>query len=237
MSQAYKNPLITIPDRKVNEVTQSIIDSFPESQGNYTREMYVLLEAVKRYSESNLPVDYWFLDMDEFVGDAILKKKYIEITADIEKAYSQGIKICFAGSCGVGKTMTAVCILKKVVEMGRSALYTTMSDIIAVSTAKNNDDKNDIRRELLEVDFLIIDELDPKHISSSELGSELFGRIIEPIIRTRIQNKLPLFLCTNSPKPTSGFTGALKESISSLMSTIQIVPVIGADQRSKKVKK
>jgi len=237
MNQYYKSSLITIPERKINEVTQSIINSFPESQGNYTREMYVLLEAIKRYSDSNLPVDYWFLTMDEeFVGDSILKKKYIEVTSDIEKAYSQGIKICFAGSCGVGKTMTMACILKKAVEVGRSALYTTMSDIIAVSTAKNNDDKNDIRRELLEVDFLFLDEFDQKHIGSSELSSDLFGRLIEPILRTRIQNRLPLILCTNSPKPTSGFQGALKESISSLFSTIQIIPVLGKDYRAKKEK-
>lgn len=233
MNQSYRNPLITIPERKINEIIQSIVNSFPE--GTSSKECYILIEACNRWGQANIPVDYWFLDMDEFVGDKTLVKKYNEVTVDIEKAYAQGLKLCFAGSHGLGKSYVCSCILKRVVETGRSALYTTLSDIISIMTSKD-EAKDDVRRELIEVDFLVIDEFDPRFMGTSDLAVDLYGRIIEPVIRTRIQNKLPLLLCTNNPKPTSGFQGALKESISSLFSTIQIVPVLGKDHRVTKEK-
>src|SRR5690606_8519381 len=69
--------------------------------------------AIKRYAESNIPVEYWFLDMEtHFKGFATLKKKYDEYTSDIKKTYLDGLAVCFAGSYGVGKSLTSACILK-----------------------------------------------------------------------------------------------------------------------------
>jgi DNA replication protein DnaC len=220
----FKNPLLSIPERKINDTIQKITESFSDS-----KESIILIEAIERYAGANIPVDYWDLNMQDFSGDKVLLKTYNDIVSNIENVYLNGIKYCLAGSHGNGKTMTVSCILKKVVEKGYSGLYTTLADIISVMASKDND-KFEARKVLMDIDFLIIDEFDPRFMGSDN-AADLYGRIIEPILRNRIQNKLPLLLCTNSPNPTSGFTGSLKQSIGSLMSLIHIIPVLGSDYR------
>ena len=97
------------------------------------------------------------------------------------------------------------------------------------------EDKFSIRKELMSVDFLVIDEFDSRHMGT-EQASELFGRILEDIIRSRLQNKLPLIMCTNNPDVTKAFSGSLNKSISSLMHKVQSMVVIGKDFRSNKDK-
>ncbi|NJO18637.1 MAG: hypothetical protein HC877_23790 [Thioploca sp.] len=67
----------------------------------------------------------------------------------------------------------------------------------------------------------------------SENAADLFGRIIEPVIRARIQNRLPLILCTNDIDLTRSFSGSLQISIQSLMKMITFVPVPGKDHRGQ----
>jgi hypothetical protein len=67
----------------------------------------------------------------------------------------------------------------------------------------------------------------------SDNAADLFGRILEPTLRSRIQNNLPLIFCTNSPDVTQSFTGPLRSSIKSLMQRMTVVPVLGEDYRKK----
>jgi hypothetical protein len=65
-------------------------------------------------------------------------------------------------------------------------------------------------------------------------SSDLFGKTLEHIFRTRSQNKLPTIFCSNSPNPIEAFSGALKQSIESLFYKVKIIPVIGQDFRKNK---
>ena len=189
-----------------------------------------MIEAVQRYADSNIPVDYWFLDMANFHGDKSLYKRYEQITADMHAAYDSGIKLCFAGAHGIGKTMICSCILKKAVETGYSALYTTLTDIVTLMGSHDATKKFEARQYLLTTDFLVVDEFDPRFMGSDN-AADFYGRILEQTLRARVQNKLPIFLCTNSANPVSGFSGPLKQSISSLMKLVKLVPVLGDDYR------
>jgi DNA replication protein DnaC len=80
------------------------------------------------------------------------------------------------------------------------------------------------------VDFLVIDEFDPRHMTEGA-SSDLFGRQMEDIFRRRSENKLPLFMCTNSPNVIDSFAGPIKQSIDSLMSYATVIPVLGKDFR------
>lgn len=229
------NPLSAIPKKKIDNAIREILDRYPDSRGKtitsgISDEASALITAINRYAEANIPVDYWSLDMDNFKGDKILKRQYDAIVGDLKVTYNKGIARCFAGKHGLGKTYISSCILKRAVEKGYSGFYTTLDSIVALMASYNNADKYEARQHLLMVDFLVIDEFDPRFMGSVS-ASDLHGRILEPTLRYRLQNNLPLFLCTNSSNVTSSFSGALNESISSLMNLVETIPVLGTDYR------
>jgi hypothetical protein len=71
----------------------------------------------------------------------------------------------------------------------------------------------------------------------SENAADLFGRILEPVMRTRIQNRMPLYFCTNSSKVEESFSGPLRASIESLMKVVKFIPVIGGQDAREQIKK
>lgn len=221
--------LNNIPIRKLNEILADIENSSDDLSIKALKKT-----AITRYAESNIPIEYWFLKMEkDFTGDPRLLEKYKEYTADMKKSYVQGASICFAGAHGLGKTFCTTNILKKAAQQNFSALYTTLSDVVSTLTQAPNEDKFIAKRELLLVDFLAIDELDPRFFSNDN-AADLYARTLEGIFRSRSQNKLPTIMCTNSPNVIEGFNGALKASIESLMKGyIKIFPVLGNDFRKK----
>jgi DNA replication protein DnaC len=192
--------------------------------------------ALKKYAESNIPVRFWMLDMKNvFKGDENLFEKYEEIVFDLKKTYNDGICICFAGGHGVGKTLASTSVLKRAVEKGYNSLYVTLSDVVENLISSQSSEKSIMRQELLKADFLVIDEFDPRYMPS-DAASDLYGRTLENIFRTRVQNALPTFMCTNSPNVVESFTGSIKQSIDSLMSYTKIVHVLGSDYRKQSLK-
>ena len=183
-----------------------------------------------RFHEANIGLEYWDLRMEkDFVGDPRLLNLYNEIVADISETYTAGTSYLLAGSYGIGKTMSLSCILKKAAICGYNVLYTTLSDVVNVLTS--GEDKYIARKELIQADFLIIDEFDQRYIGSDN-ASDLYGRTLESVLRTRAQNKLPLFMSTNSPNPLEMFNGSLKESLGSLMKGyLKVFVVLGDDFR------
>lgn len=231
--------LNTIPQKKVTEALEDTIRSCPECsvKKNVKFDSNLCIKcraknlAIVRYAESNIPVAYWNLEMDSaFVGDKVLFEKYKDVTLDLYKSYRNGVALCFAGSHGVGKSSCVTNILKRACEKGFSCMYVNLGDIVAAMLNSQSEDKALARKELLTVDFLVIDEFDPRYMSNDK-SSDLFGKILEEVFRTRSQNKLPIFLCTNSPNVVESFTGSIKQSITSLLSTVKMIPVLGRDFR------
>lgn len=177
----------------------------------------IKLTAINRYAESNIPIEYWSLKMErDFKGDPRLLAKYNDYITDLWASYSDGNSICLAGGHGLGKTFVITSILKKASQKGFTCLYTTLSDIVNVLTQGGGEDKFLAKRELALVDFLAIDEFDPRFMPS-ENAADLYARSLESVFRTRSSNKLPTLMATNSPNPVESFHGQLKASIESLM--------------------
>lgn len=185
------------------------------------------------YANANIPVLYWTLDLAiEFKGSQELKDFYQLFTTDLLKSYRHGKSYCLAGPNGVGKTMTCTSILKRVIEKSRYGLYLTLSDLVA-STKLPIDEAYQIRKELLTIDFLILDEFDPRYIGS-DASADFFGRMIEELFRCRLQNCLPTIFCSNSSDPLEGFKGEIKKALKSLMYQVEIIPLAGKDFRKEK---
>lgn len=232
--QISANPFLNIPLRKLDDALEDIAKVHSEN-GVLTSGGALLSEVFQRYYIANIPVDYWFREMTDWIGPKNIKKYYEEIVSDIDGAFKNGKRAMFAANHGVGKTLACACILKRVLETDNySALYVNLTDIIQVMLSPTFKEK--ARELLLNVDFLVIDEFDPRFMGS-ENAADLFGRILEPIMRTRIQNRMPLFFCTNSPKVEESFSGPLQASIESLMNVVRLVPVIGGDDVRVKIKR
>jgi len=225
-SQALRN----IPSKKLSEAITAI-----ENSQDTADNKFVKLTAINRYAESNIPIEYWGLKMErDFIGDPRLKIKYEEYIQDLKVSYNNGVSILFAGGHGLGKTMTSTCILKKACQKGYTCLYTNLSDIVSVLTSGSGEDKFLARRELVLVDFLVIDEFDPRFMPS-ENAADLYARSLESVFRARSQNKLPTLMCTNSPNVLESFKGSLRDSIGSLVKGYLKIFVVspGVDMRGR----
>jgi len=223
--------LNNIPHKKIQDIRQQIVNSTPDLSAQNTK-----IIAINRYVESNIPIEYWFLKMErDFKGDPRLLARYNEYVADIKQSYIDGSSVCFAGGHGLGKTFTLTSILKKAAHKGYSCLYTTLSDIVSVLTTGSGEDKYLARKELVMVDFLVIDEFDSRFIPN-ENAADLYARSLEGVFRTRSQNKIPTLMGTNSPNPVESFNGSLKMSIDSLMKGyVKLFAVVpGKDFRKEK---
>lgn len=219
--------LNNIPRSKLNAILEKI-----HSSNKSDDQKSIIITAFNRYFESNVPVDYWTFKMDSsFKGPAKLLEVYNDYSINLDSNFLQGKSLCLAGTHGVGKTTFSSCLLKKAIDKGYSALYTTLSDTVSALTSAPYEEKFHARKELCMVDFLVIDEFDSRFIPT-ENAAELYARTLEIIFRTRIQNKLPTILCTNSPNILETFSGTLKASIESLfVGYLKIIPVIGQDFR------
>lgn len=224
--------LNNVPNKKLLEKINSIENNPEDSVSTKSLKINV----VNRYAESNIPVEYWSLKMEkDFIGDPNLLIKYNEYIKDIKSSYINGTSICFAGSHGRGKTLVTTNILKHACHKGYNCLYTTLSDMVNVLTQAVGEDRYLARKELLMVDFLAIDEFDSRFMPS-ENAADLYARNLENIFRSRIQNKLPTIMCTNSPNIIESFNGALKASLESLTKGyLEIFPVFGPDYRKKNI--
>lgn len=239
------NALNNVPELKVREKIASVLKAcetcskrdieISKSVDGACTKCMITAVAYNRYAESNIPIEYWTLKMDkDFIGDPRLLTKHDEYIKDLKNSYITGNSICFAGGHGLGKTMTCCCILKKAAQHGFTCLYTTLSDIVNVLTQAPNEEKFVSRKELTMVDFLCIDEFDPRFIPT-ENAADLYARTLEGVFRTRSQNKLPTLMCTNSPNVIETFNGALKQSIESLVKGyLKTFVVFGEDIRIKK---
>jgi len=163
-----------------------------------------------------------------------IDKIYVESIGNVKNSYNNGLSYCLAGPHGTGKTLSVTSILKSIIQQKFTGLYTTLSDVVNVLTTATSEDKFLARKELLEIDFLIIDEFDSRFIGT-ENAADLFGRTLENILRTRLQNKLPIILVSNSPNPIETFHGPLKQSLESLMNQVPLKVVIGQDYRKQLV--
>lgn len=219
--QALRN----VPRQKLDIELESLSSQYEDKE-----KVALMKKAIHRYFEANIPVMYWALEMKNFTGDPSVLQDYKYYINDIPGLYKNGLAVCFAGSHGVGKTFMVTSILKRVLEKGYSGLYVNLSDVISTM---GSGEKFAARKELLNVDFLVVDEFDPRYMGS-DAAADFYGRVLEDILRHRTQNRLPLILCSNSPNPEEAFSGDIHASIKSIWNFVEVIPVLGNDYRANK---
>lgn len=191
------------------------------------------LVVIDKMCDAKIPVEYWMLTMDKFLGPAKLKEVVDNYIANIKQNYAYGKSLCFVGNQGIGKTMAAVCILRAALKNNFAAHYITACDLLSESVDFRS--SADLKRMLKNIDFLVIDEVDSRFFVSDS-SKELFSGIYENIFRHRAQNLLPTIICSNeTDNLINVFHGQSAKAIESLNNRyLEIVPLIGQDIRKKK---
>ncbi len=170
--------------------------------------------------------------MVDFEGDKKLINLYLSINGEFKSFYKNGRSYILVGQHGVGKTFFACSVLKQAAIRGYGALYSTLGDVVNVLVYGDSQTKFAARKELMMVSFLCLDEFDSRFIAN-ENSADLFGRILESIIRIRFQNKMPTILISNDVDPSKSLGANLGASIASLIAGYcKKISVTGPDFRN-----
>jgi DNA replication protein DnaC len=184
------------------------------------------------YARAGIPVEYLQRSWKDFDGDPNFKKLVRDtILSRIPDIYEQGQSYAFVGNLGIGKSYAACAILRLALVSDFKAKYETMSDIIN-TTLSHAVDSNLYLKELMEVDFLVIDEFDLRWVFPSEKAEKMFGSTLEHILRNRFQNKMPTILCSNTVEIDNVLSEDFSKAFESLRNQyIQLIYVSGKDYR------
>ena len=99
MSIHRTKSLNNISERKIEEKRFAI-----ENNEDPIELKTLKLNLINRYYESNIPLEYWNLEMEKhFSGDPNLLQFYIDYTSDLKASYQEGKGYCLAGAHGRGK--------------------------------------------------------------------------------------------------------------------------------------
>lgn len=206
--------------------TPSKIQDFVSGR-RLTGEQHRFIEAM---GDSNIPVTYWELPMSKFTGSEEIKNAVTDYGCSLQANYKQGRGLCFAGPYGIGKTYGMCSLLKAAIKSKYTAYYTSLTDMALYIGSRNT--KEEYLTRCMKSDFLAFDEVDARHVPTSQEGLAFFGSSVEKIIRERVQNKLPTFFATNHDSLDPVFSGQYNRAILSLLSTCcTTIVAIGRDFR------
>lgn len=142
--------------------------------------------------------------------------------------------LLFTGSTGLGKTFLSNCIANELLKNGKTVLYQTapvMLDSIIDYRFGKTSQINDLLDHILNVDFLIIDDLGAESTNSMKI-SELFN-----IINTRLltgNNKITKTLISTNLNVKNLFMAYEERIVSRIRGYYNICPFFGEDIRLKK---
>jgi len=183
-------------------------------------------------ADASIPEAYWLLSYKDFSGHKSIKEGTESYIANINENYRGGKSLCYAGSLGTGKTMSATTIMKSALKHGYTAYYTTLSDMAFYLT--DNTYKTTFYHKLIGTDFLCVDEVDSRHFADTENSENFFGRSFERVFRYRVQNRMPIVFATNHSSLNEAFTGQFRKVFDSIGSeSVKTINAIGTDYRAK----
>lgn len=199
-----------------------------------------------RYDLSNMKE--MLHDFSEFSFDYYSNKKVenlgITERENIEIIYQKAVDFCeneysknlfFYGGCGFGKTFLSSCIAKRMMDSGKTVIYTSatglFSDYEDYKFGKKENDDFEVMRDLMrDCDLLILDDL------GAEVISSLSCQLLNEIINERIITKKKMIISTNMNM--KGITEKYSDRIASrIYEAFEILHFVGTDIRVQKLLK
>ena len=199
-----------------------------------------------RYDLSNMKE--MIHDFSEFSFDYYSNKKVenlgITERENIEIIYKKAVDFCekkdvknlfFYGGCGFGKTFLSSCVAKKMMDDGKTVIYTSASKLFSdyedYKFGKKENDNFEIMRDLMrDCDLLILDDL------GAEVISSLSCQLLNEIINERIITKKKMIISTNMNM--KGIAQKYSDRVASrIYEAFEILHFVGTDIRVQKLLK
>lgn len=221
-----------VPQSKKKYIISQIESKCERCKGDGCSTCRSKVSRVAMYARAGIPVEYWQRSWKDFDGDPNFKNLVSStILSRIPDVYEKGDSYAFVGNLGIGKSYAACAILRLALVNDFKAKYETMSDIINTVLSQSID-SNQYLKELMEVDFLVIDEFDLRWVFPSEKAEKMFGSTLEHILRNRFQNKMPTILCSNTVEIDNVLSEDFSKAFESLRNQyINLIYVSGKDYR------
>ena len=207
---------------------------FTQKLINLRYDLSNMKEMLHDFSEFSF--DYYSDKPVEGLG--ITEKENIKII------YNKAVYFCnnenvknlfFYGGCGFGKTFLSSCIAKKMMDEGKTVIYTSASGLFSDYEdykfgKKENDDFEDMRELMRDCDLLILDDL------GCEVQSSLVNQLLNEIINERIILKKKMIISTNMNM--KGMASRYTDRITSrIYEAFEILHFAGTDIRVQKLLK
>lgn len=154
-----------------------------------------------KMARAGVPVKFYEAELDQFDKCLPAKKKIQTYIKKIDQAFEKGIGLYCCGSQGLGKSFCEAIIAKGALRKGYSVLFTTLSEIINQfgDGFYDKEQRETYRREVLEVDFLIVDDID-KTLMNTEKSISYIAAAFDQLFRTRSNELLPTIFSSNKTK-------------------------------------
>ena len=216
---------------KVDRICKKIQELCQDCEGSGCIKCGRQSSRIQKYADAGIPANYWNISFKDFIGNKEFKDLILSKISSINSVFDNGESILFVGTLGTGKTYAISSILKMAVCKDYNVKYCSMVDVI--NRVLGGSDPG-FTNELLNYDFLAIDEFDSRWIFPSEKAEQVFGSTMEYILRTRFQNQLPTLLASNTAETDEILSGSYGKAFSSLKSQyLNVVYVTGKDFRKR----
>lgn len=208
---------------QVDAFQVSMLERYGANDAGVSRAMYYT-----RCYEACIPKTFWNVtsqdiryNVDAFNGCVL------HYTARMKLVLRRGYSLLFTGDNGAGKSIFISFILTQAIRRGRTAYYTTLSQLDADIKRGFQDKQADARLvSLLDSDFVAIDEVGKEHYKADGwLMSQL-----ELFLKRRYDDGEPVLLATNLMYPdVTKMYGPSVESM--LEGRYTVVPLESGDYR------
>ena len=170
-----------------------------QKQGNTKQQCAVLFEFYLQQAEANIPIRYWDYKLEDLTWCPQAAKKMQKYIDKIETAHTKGIGLFLFGNNGLGKSLSAALVLQEALRKNYTARWSMLSELLALSSdgVYNKDAREAFRKEILEVDFLVVDDVDKTFVSQKSNYTNIH---IDYLFRTRSNHCLPTLVTSNLPR-------------------------------------
>ena len=216
---------------------------FSENDGTNHRQRLLgeMNEMVRHMILANIPPNYYSY-MSKDVIDVWSKDTANDESIDAYEAYlvdlddlcKDGVGIYFSGSHGLAKTTASIVILKRALQLNRTAYFITMSDLVEFITSgwKDSVQKAKYQYIISNVDFLVIDDIG----RNFKVQNDLATTFLDKLFVARSNNKKPTIMTSNHH--ISSDSGLFGESLLTLFkSSLFEIKVFGDDIRQNEISK
>lgn len=188
-------------------------------------------------AKANVPVKYWDLEFSDLdAANAQVKEKLIQYCSKFRGVLDRGIGLYLVGANGVGKTLGASLVLKEALRQKYRCRFTTMNEIMAMSSDGMYDAvaRNGYRKEIIEVDFLVIDDITKTYKNKEKASSAYIDVQLDHLFRTRANCNLPVIVTSNHERKEAlaSVDETLSNSLLSLFAEhLKDITFLGKDRR------